>query len=170
MPGAAALLSPPFSFSVTHPPVERGQRGTVPRLQSGKFPGSLWQGIKAREKKRAAPPAPAPSPPPAPAMNPHLRLLLLLLAAAALCQGKRLSWGYPSVRGRASAGVREGPGGFGGAQSRGSEGSSRLPGAPLAGELRCRCVRTVSEVIPPRRLVRLEFLAEGPHCAVPEVM
>uniref|UniRef100_A0A674HNR9 C-X-C motif chemokine n=1 Tax=Taeniopygia guttata TaxID=59729 RepID=A0A674HNR9_TAEGU len=51
-----------------------------------------------------------------------------------------------------------------------SEGSSCLPGAPLAGELRCRCVRTVSEVIPPRRLARLEFLAEGPHCAVPEVI
>ncbi|NXF12701.1 IL8 protein, partial [Smithornis capensis] len=43
-------------------------------------------------------------------------------------------------------------------------------GAPLAGELRCRCVRTVSEVIPPRRLARLELLAEGPHCAVPEVI
>ncbi|NXS37374.1 IL8 protein, partial [Pomatostomus ruficeps] len=43
-------------------------------------------------------------------------------------------------------------------------------GAPLAGELRCRCVRTVSEVIAPRRLARLEFLAEGPHCAVPEVI
>ncbi|NWV74508.1 CXCL2 protein, partial [Dasyornis broadbenti] len=43
-------------------------------------------------------------------------------------------------------------------------------GAPLAGELRCRCVRTLSEVIPPRRLARLEFLAEGPHCAVPEVI
>uniref|UniRef100_A0A8C3D7R6 C-X-C motif chemokine n=1 Tax=Corvus moneduloides TaxID=1196302 RepID=A0A8C3D7R6_CORMO len=38
------------------------------------------------------------------------------------------------------------------------------------GELRCRCVRTVSEVIPPRRLARLEFLVEGPHCAVPEVI
>ncbi|KAM4781869.1 growth-regulated alpha protein-like [Cyanocitta cristata] len=43
-------------------------------------------------------------------------------------------------------------------------------GAPPAGELRCRCVRTVSEVIPPRRLARLEFLVEGPHCAVPEVI
>uniref|UniRef100_A0A8C3NR68 C-X-C motif chemokine n=1 Tax=Cyanoderma ruficeps TaxID=181631 RepID=A0A8C3NR68_9PASS len=54
-------------------------------------------------------------------------------------------------------------------------GSSSLSGptghcAPLAGELRCRCVRTVSEVIPPRRLARLEFVAEGPHCAVPEVI
>ncbi|NXD83414.1 IL8 protein, partial [Halcyon senegalensis] len=43
-------------------------------------------------------------------------------------------------------------------------------GAPLAGELRCRCVRTVAEVIPPRRLARLELVAEGPHCAVPEVI
>ncbi|NWZ85000.1 IL8 protein, partial [Poecile atricapillus] len=43
-------------------------------------------------------------------------------------------------------------------------------GAPLAGELRCRCLRTVSKVIPPRRMARLEFLAEGPHCAVPEVI
>ncbi|NWR41266.1 IL8 protein, partial [Regulus satrapa] len=43
-------------------------------------------------------------------------------------------------------------------------------GAPLAGELRCRCVRTVSEVIPPRRLSRLELLAQGPHCAQLEVI
>ncbi|NWI03491.1 IL8 protein, partial [Tichodroma muraria] len=43
-------------------------------------------------------------------------------------------------------------------------------GAPLAGELRCRCVLAVSEVIPPRRLTRLEFLVEEPHCAVPEVI
>ncbi|NWX18958.1 IL8 protein, partial [Aegotheles bennettii] len=43
-------------------------------------------------------------------------------------------------------------------------------GAPLAGELRCRCPRTVSERIPPRRLARLELLPEGPHCAVPEVI
>nr|XP_021144694.1 growth-regulated protein homolog gamma-like [Columba livia] len=49
-------------------------------------------------------------------------------------------------------------------------GASRLPGSPLAGELRCRCVRTVSEVIPLRRLARVEFVAEGPHCAVPEVI
>ncbi|XP_010001937.1 PREDICTED: probable bifunctional methylenetetrahydrofolate dehydrogenase/cyclohydrolase 2 [Chaetura pelagica] len=38
------------------------------------------------------------------------------------------------------------------------------------GELRCRCPRTVSELIPPRRLARLELLAEGPHCAVPELI
>uniref|UniRef100_A0A8C6YXS0 C-X-C motif chemokine n=1 Tax=Nothoprocta perdicaria TaxID=30464 RepID=A0A8C6YXS0_NOTPE len=43
-------------------------------------------------------------------------------------------------------------------------------GAPLAGELRCRCVRTVSEVIPPRRLASVELIPEGPHCAVPEVI
>ncbi|NWJ01508.1 IL8 protein, partial [Crypturellus undulatus] len=43
-------------------------------------------------------------------------------------------------------------------------------GTPLAGELRCRCVHTVSEVIPPQRLVRVELVPEGPHCAVPEVI
>ncbi|XP_063193405.1 C-X-C motif chemokine 2-like [Chroicocephalus ridibundus] len=43
-------------------------------------------------------------------------------------------------------------------------------GAPLAGELRCRCPRAVSEVISPRRLARVELVAEGPHCAVPEVI
>ncbi|XP_035409930.2 uncharacterized protein LOC118251662 isoform X1 [Cygnus atratus] len=41
-------------------------------------------------------------------------------------------------------------------------------GAPLAGELRCRCVQAVTEVIPPRRLARLELVPAGPHCAVPE--
>ncbi|XP_071600385.1 permeability factor 2-like isoform X1 [Heliangelus exortis] len=45
--------------------------------------------------------------------------------------------------------------------------SIHLPGA---GELRCRCLQTVSEVIPPRRLARLELVPEGPHCAVPEVI
>ncbi|XP_061849367.1 growth-regulated alpha protein-like [Colius striatus] len=48
--------------------------------------------------------------------------------------------------------------------------AARCRGAPLAGELRCRCVRAVSDVIPPRRLARLELVAEGPHCAVPEVI
>uniref|UniRef100_A0A8D0FI86 Chemokine interleukin-8-like domain-containing protein n=2 Tax=Strigidae TaxID=30459 RepID=A0A8D0FI86_STROC len=51
-----------------------------------------------------------------------------------------------------------------------SGGASRLAGSPLAGELRCRCVRAVSDVIPPRRLARVELVAEGPHCAVPEVI
>lgn len=103
------LFSLRSDASAPHPPVERSQRGTVPRLHSGKFPGSSRQGIKAQEGKGAALPAPELSPPPAPAMNPHL-LLLVLLAAAALCQGKRPSRGYPSVRGRASAGVRGGRG------------------------------------------------------------
>uniref|UniRef100_A0A8B9BQE0 Chemokine interleukin-8-like domain-containing protein n=1 Tax=Anser brachyrhynchus TaxID=132585 RepID=A0A8B9BQE0_9AVES len=44
------------------------------------------------------------------------------------------------------------------------------PGAPLAGELRCRCVQAVTEVIPPRRLAGLELVPAGPHCAVPEVI
>uniref|UniRef100_A0A8B9ZFT2 C-X-C motif chemokine n=1 Tax=Anas platyrhynchos TaxID=8839 RepID=A0A8B9ZFT2_ANAPL len=42
--------------------------------------------------------------------------------------------------------------------------------APLAGELRCRCVQTVTELIPPRRLAGLELIPAGPHCAVPEVI
>ncbi|NXU47542.1 IL8 protein, partial [Turnix velox] len=42
--------------------------------------------------------------------------------------------------------------------------------APPAGELRCRCPRLVSELIPPRLLSRLELVAEGPHCALPEVI
>ncbi|NXY86793.1 IL8 protein, partial [Alcedo cyanopectus] len=43
-------------------------------------------------------------------------------------------------------------------------------GAPLAAELRCRCVQSVAEMIPPRRLARLELVPAGPHCAVPEVI
>ncbi|NWH61627.1 CXCL2 protein, partial [Geococcyx californianus] len=43
-------------------------------------------------------------------------------------------------------------------------------GGPPAGELRCRCLRTVSQLIPLRRLACVELLAEGPHCAVPEVI
>uniref|UniRef100_A0A669Q3C7 Chemokine interleukin-8-like domain-containing protein n=1 Tax=Phasianus colchicus TaxID=9054 RepID=A0A669Q3C7_PHACC len=43
-------------------------------------------------------------------------------------------------------------------------------GAPPAGELRCRCVRAVAERIPPRHLVQVELIPEGPHCAVPEVI
>ncbi|NXY71453.1 GROA protein, partial [Glareola pratincola] len=61
-------------------------------------------------------------------------------------------------------------GGRRGVPGRGSAVSSRPAGAPLAGELRCRCPRAVSEVIPPRRLARVELVAEGPHCAVPEVI
>uniref|UniRef100_A0A8C3PHU0 Chemokine interleukin-8-like domain-containing protein n=1 Tax=Calidris pygmaea TaxID=425635 RepID=A0A8C3PHU0_9CHAR len=39
--------------------------------------------------------------------------------------------------------------------------SCRPAGAPLAGELRCRCPRAVSQVIPPRLLARVELVAEG---------
>lgn len=45
-----------------------------------------------------------------------------------------------------------------------------VSGAPPAGELRCRCVRAVAERIPPRHLVQVELIPEGPHCAAPEVM
>ncbi|NWR75362.1 CXCL2 protein, partial [Centropus unirufus] len=59
-----------------------------------------------------------------------------------------------------------------GQRSQSSLGSatSLLAGGPPAGELRCRCPRTVSQLIPLRRLARVELLAEGPHCAVPEVI
>ncbi|XP_069711168.1 growth-regulated protein homolog gamma-like [Phaenicophaeus curvirostris] len=48
--------------------------------------------------------------------------------------------------------------------------ADRCRGGPPAGELRCRCPRTVSQLIPPRRLARVELLTEGPHCTVPEVI
>uniref|UniRef100_A0A8C9G8P5 Chemokine interleukin-8-like domain-containing protein n=1 Tax=Pavo cristatus TaxID=9049 RepID=A0A8C9G8P5_PAVCR len=44
------------------------------------------------------------------------------------------------------------------------------PGNPQAATLRCRCVRAVAERIPPRHLVQVELVPEGPHCAVPEVI
>ncbi|XP_038255505.1 interleukin-8-like isoform X2 [Dermochelys coriacea] len=43
-------------------------------------------------------------------------------------------------------------------------------GAPMAGELRCRCVQTVSKVIFPKRIAHVELIPEGPHCGVPEVI
>ncbi|XP_074848150.1 growth-regulated alpha protein-like [Carettochelys insculpta] len=43
-------------------------------------------------------------------------------------------------------------------------------GAPMAGELRCQCVETVSEVIHPKRIAQVELIPEGPHCGVPEVI
>ncbi|XP_067413471.1 interleukin-8-like [Emydura macquarii macquarii] len=43
-------------------------------------------------------------------------------------------------------------------------------GAPMAGELRCQCVQTVSEVIHPKRISHVELIPEGPHCGVAEVI
>ncbi|XP_043401589.1 uncharacterized protein LOC119565987 isoform X4 [Chelonia mydas] len=45
-----------------------------------------------------------------------------------------------------------------------------LTGAPMAGELRCQCVQTVSAVISPKRIALVELIPEGPHCGVPEVI
>ncbi|NXY43815.1 IL8 protein, partial [Ceuthmochares aereus] len=47
---------------------------------------------------------------------------------------------------------------------------SPFAGGLPAGELRCCCPHTVSQLIPPRHLARVELLTEGPHCAVPEVI
>uniref|UniRef100_A0A8C3SUX2 Chemokine interleukin-8-like domain-containing protein n=1 Tax=Chelydra serpentina TaxID=8475 RepID=A0A8C3SUX2_CHESE len=43
-------------------------------------------------------------------------------------------------------------------------------GAPMAGELRCQCLQTVTGVIPPKRIAHVELIPEGPHCGVPEVI
>ncbi|XP_043401596.1 growth-regulated alpha protein-like isoform X11 [Chelonia mydas] len=43
-------------------------------------------------------------------------------------------------------------------------------GAPMAVELRCQCVQTVSEVISPKLIALVELIPEGPHCGVPEVI
>ncbi|CAM5139061.1 unnamed protein product [Natator depressus] len=43
-------------------------------------------------------------------------------------------------------------------------------GAPMAGELRCQCVQTVSEVISPKLIALVELIPEGPHCGLPEVI
>ncbi|XP_075785493.1 alveolar macrophage chemotactic factor-like [Pelodiscus sinensis] len=43
-------------------------------------------------------------------------------------------------------------------------------GAPLASELRCQCVQTVSEMIHPKRIAHVELILGGPHCGVPEVI
>uniref|UniRef100_A0A8C3XSB8 Chemokine interleukin-8-like domain-containing protein n=1 Tax=Chelydra serpentina TaxID=8475 RepID=A0A8C3XSB8_CHESE len=46
----------------------------------------------------------------------------------------------------------------------------RAAGAPMAGELRCQCLQTVTGVIPPKRIAHVELIPEGPHCGVPEVI
>uniref|UniRef100_A0A8C8RXB4 C-X-C motif chemokine n=1 Tax=Pelusios castaneus TaxID=367368 RepID=A0A8C8RXB4_9SAUR len=47
---------------------------------------------------------------------------------------------------------------------------SLSPGAPMAGELRCQCVETTSEVIHPKLIAQVELIPEGPHCDVAEVI
>uniref|UniRef100_A0A8C8VIP8 C-X-C motif chemokine n=1 Tax=Pelusios castaneus TaxID=367368 RepID=A0A8C8VIP8_9SAUR len=52
----------------------------------------------------------------------------------------------------------------------GAEFLSLSPGAPMAGELRCQCVETTSEVIHPKLIAQVELIPEGPHCDVAEVI
>lgn len=177
--GAAPRPEPPLlcpappagqpHLAVTVPPAPLRARG---------IPRSSPRGIKAPAESGAA--QPTRLPPPAPAMSPHLRLILLLAAAAALCRGKRplaprsqpggARRRCPAPSGARGGSGRAGAGGCRGGPAAGAQAAPPAAGAPLAGELRCRCVRTVSELIPPRRLARVELIAEGPHCAVPEVM
>uniref|UniRef100_A0A8C8RWR7 C-X-C motif chemokine n=1 Tax=Pelusios castaneus TaxID=367368 RepID=A0A8C8RWR7_9SAUR len=49
-------------------------------------------------------------------------------------------------------------------------GSALSPRAPMAGELRCQCVETTSEVIHPKLIAQVELIPEGPHCDVAEVI
>uniref|UniRef100_A0A674IZS8 Chemokine interleukin-8-like domain-containing protein n=1 Tax=Terrapene triunguis TaxID=2587831 RepID=A0A674IZS8_9SAUR len=43
-------------------------------------------------------------------------------------------------------------------------------GAPMTGELQCRCLQTHAGLIPPKRIANVELIPEGPHCGVPEVI
>ncbi|KAM9142416.1 alveolar macrophage chemotactic factor-like isoform 2-T2 [Pangshura tecta] len=43
-------------------------------------------------------------------------------------------------------------------------------GAPMAGELRCRCLQNEAAVISPKSVAHVELIPAGPHCEVPEVI
>ncbi|MGH0136944.1 UNVERIFIED_CONTAM: hypothetical protein FKN15_006877 [Acipenser sinensis] len=42
--------------------------------------------------------------------------------------------------------------------------------APLGMELRCKCVKTISDFIPPKQITNLNITPEGPHCTNIEVI
>ncbi|XP_060637323.1 interleukin-8-like [Anolis sagrei] len=46
----------------------------------------------------------------------------------------------------------------------------QVQAAPMTGELRCRCIQKVSEMIAPRHFANIELTPEGPHCPVSEVI
>ncbi|XP_074850079.1 interleukin-8-like [Carettochelys insculpta] len=43
-------------------------------------------------------------------------------------------------------------------------------GAPMAGELQCQCIETLSEVIHPKRIAQVELIHEEPHFRAPKVI
>ncbi|KAK6493257.1 interleukin-8-like [Huso huso] len=42
--------------------------------------------------------------------------------------------------------------------------------APLGVELRCKCVKTISDFIHPRQITNINITPEGPHCSNIEVI
>ncbi|XP_041082907.1 interleukin-8-like [Polyodon spathula] len=45
-----------------------------------------------------------------------------------------------------------------------------INGAPLGVDLRCKCVKTISDFIPPKQIANLNITPEGPHCTNMEVI
>ncbi|XP_030048357.1 permeability factor 2 [Microcaecilia unicolor] len=43
-------------------------------------------------------------------------------------------------------------------------------GASLRTELRCQCIKTISEFIPVKQIANVELIPEGPHCPTVEVI
>ncbi|XP_030048356.1 C-X-C motif chemokine 3 [Microcaecilia unicolor] len=43
-------------------------------------------------------------------------------------------------------------------------------GASLRTELRCQCIKTVSEFIPVKQIANVDLTPEGPHCPTVEVI
>ncbi|XP_043917884.1 permeability factor 2-like [Protopterus annectens] len=43
-------------------------------------------------------------------------------------------------------------------------------GAALGVDLRCKCINTVSEFIPHKRMANIEIIPKGPHCSAVEVI
>ncbi|XP_064416446.1 interleukin-8 [Latimeria chalumnae] len=42
--------------------------------------------------------------------------------------------------------------------------------AAIGADLRCRCVKTASEFIPPRHIENVEIIPKGPYCSTVEVI
>ncbi|XP_006011515.1 interleukin-8 [Latimeria chalumnae] len=42
--------------------------------------------------------------------------------------------------------------------------------AAIGTDLRCRCVKTTSDFIPPKRIANVEIIPKGPYCSTVEVI
>ncbi|XP_066576456.1 alveolar macrophage chemotactic factor [Amia ocellicauda] len=45
-----------------------------------------------------------------------------------------------------------------------------LDGVPIDVQMRCKCPKTRSDFIPPKKIANVEINAEGPHCSTVEVI